>query len=332
MKVKVLLKGLVLFVCMLMLSVSAVIAQDPCEGIDIDGDGSVVLSPEACDLADRFGECTVTEEACANDGDCPPGQCSVTGGGCSVEGDCPTGVCPNGAACTIDDDCPSWSQPCVLAQTCDPVAQTCEDVARCSAPQDESALCTVDADCNGVCRFGQMPCEAPDACTIDDDCTYACDVDAGQCEPCPFGPCVEEGSTCVDKYTCEATGAECTVDADCEGQVCEDVDNCPNDPNPDQADGDGDGAGDVCDDCTDTDGDGYGNPGFPNNTCADDNCPNVSNADQADSDGDGIGDACASGEAAIPTLGEWGIIILSLLIMAVGMTAIIRKRRTVTTQ
>ena len=39
MKVKVVLKGLVLLVCMLMLSASAVIAQDPCEGIDIDGDG-----------------------------------------------------------------------------------------------------------------------------------------------------------------------------------------------------------------------------------------------------------------------------------------------------
>lgn len=327
MKGKVLLNGLVLLVCMLMLSVSAVLAQDPCEGIDIDGDGSVVLSPEACDLGDRYGQCTFTEEACANDGDCPPGQCSITEGGCTVEADCPTGICPNGTACTIDDDCPSWSQPCVLAQTCDPVTQTCDDVARCSAPQNDF-LCTVDADCIDKCYFGAMDCAAPDACTIDEDCTYACDVDAGQCVPCPFGPC--QSGTCSEKYTCEATGVECTQDADCEGQVCEDVDNCPNDPNPNQEDADGDGLGDVCDDCTDTDGDGYGNPGFPNNTCADDNCPSVSNQDQADSDGNGIGDACDFGEATIPTLGEWGIIILSLLIMAVGMTAIIRKRRTVT--
>ena len=47
-------------------------------------------------------------------------------------------------------------------------------------------------------------------------------------------------------------------------------DNCPDDPNPDQADTDDDGPGDACD-----------------------NCPNVPNPDQADSDGDGIGDACA---------------------------------------
>ena len=322
MKEKVLLKGLVLLVCMLMLSVSAVLAQDPCEGIDIDGDGSVVLSPEACDLADRYGQCTLTEEACANNGDCPTSQCSETGGGCTVEGDCPINQCSNGDPCTIDDDCPTWSPTCILAQTCDPIAQTCDDVITCSQPPHSTDIaCTVDADCNGICSFTGEPCTITDPPNAD----------------CSFGICIIEGgalgeATCVDFYTCEVTGAQCTEDGDCEGQVCEDVDNCPNDSNPNQADADGDGAGDVCDDCTDTDGDGYGNPGYPNNTCADDNCPDVSNADQADSDGNGRGDACDFGEAAIPTLGEWGIIILSLLIMAVGMTAIIRKRRTVKTQ
>ena len=32
--------------------------------------------------------------------------------------------------------------------------------------------------------------------------------------------------------------------------MCDGADNCPADPNPDQADGDGDGRGDVCDPCT----------------------------------------------------------------------------------
>jgi VCBS repeat protein/thrombospondin type 3 repeat protein/HYR domain-containing protein len=57
-------------------------------------------------------------------------------------------------------------------------------------------------------------------------------------------------------------------------------------------DADGDGTIDRDDICTDTDGDGRGDPGFPVNTCAPDNCPHVTNASQADTDADGLGDAC----------------------------------------
>jgi parallel beta-helix repeat protein/YD repeat-containing protein len=59
-------------------------------------------------------------------------------------------------------------------------------------------------------------------------------------------------------------------------------DNCPNTYNPDQADINSNGIGDVCD--SDMDGDG-----IPN---ADDNCPTVANSAQADSNSDGFGDAC----------------------------------------
>jgi hypothetical protein len=44
--------------------------------------------------------------------------------------------------------------------------------------------------------------------------------------------------------------------------------------------------------CVDSDGDGFGDPGHPGNTCATDNCPSLANAGQLDSDGDGLGDAC----------------------------------------
>jgi hypothetical protein len=70
------------------------------------------------------------------------------------------------------------------------------------------------------------------------------------------------------------------------------VDNCSDDSNPGQEDADNDGWGDACDDCTDSDGDGYGDPGLPATTCQLDNCPSIPNADQTDTDGDGVGDPC----------------------------------------
>jgi PKD domain/Thrombospondin type 3 repeat len=80
-------------------------------------------------------------------------------------------------------------------------------------------------------------------------------------------------------------------DVDHDG-IKDDVDNCPTINNPDQSDSDADGIGDMCDTCTDTDGDGYGNPGYAVNTCPADNCPTTPNSNQTDTDHDTIGDAC----------------------------------------
>jgi len=57
-------------------------------------------------------------------------------------------------------------------------------------------------------------------------------------------------------------------------------------------DGDEDGVLNACDTCTDSDGDGFGDPGYPANVCSVDNCPDIPNADQLDTDNDGLGDAC----------------------------------------
>ena len=78
-------------------------------------------------------------------------------------------------------------------------------------------------------------------------------------------------------------------DIDGFGNPC---DNCPSVANAGQDDADGDGIGDSCDTCTDTDNDGFGNPGYAANTCALDNCPTIYNPLQGDLDLDGIGDVC----------------------------------------
>ena len=79
-------------------------------------------------------------------------------------------------------------------------------------------------------------------------------------------------------------------DRDSDGDGIADAgDNCLEVSNTDQADGDFDGFGDLCDPCpedsaNDADGDGV---------CGNiDNCPGISNTDQADGDFDGFGDLC----------------------------------------
>jgi len=76
-------------------------------------------------------------------------------------------------------------------------------------------------------------------------------------------------------------------------------DNCPVKANSDQLNHDfktdtaqGDIQGDMCDTCTDFDGDGFGDPGFELNECPVDNCPLIKNTEQKDFDGDLLGDAC----------------------------------------
>ncbi|MBI2336316.1 MAG: thrombospondin type 3 repeat-containing protein [Deltaproteobacteria bacterium] len=73
------------------------------------------------------------------------------------------------------------------------------------------------------------------------------------------------------------------------------VDNCPMEPNADQADGNKNGLGNVCDPDykpADEDGDSFANEI--------DNCPLEPNIEQIDSDADGLGDACDQDFSKVP--------------------------------
>jgi hypothetical protein len=136
----------------------------------------------------------------------------------------------------------------------------------------------VGDDCSGT-----VPCEV-----IDDDADgYS------SCEDCddtnPYvNPGAAEECDGVDN-DCDAgidEGDVCCDDTDGDG-FCDEDDNCVEVPNEDQADGDGDGYGDVCDVCPldnpdDSDSDGV---------CeSDDICPGGD--DTVDTDGDDVPDFC----------------------------------------
>ena len=113
------------------------------------------------------------------------------------------------------------------------------------------------------------------------------------CEDCPDDPDndIDGDGFCLLDDNCPTiyNPNQLDTDSDGVGDLC---DNCPEEYDPTLADADGDGLGDLCDDCTDTDNDGFGNPGYPLNICPEDNCPGISNPLQEDIDNDGTGDAC----------------------------------------
>lgn len=145
------------------------------------------------------------------------------------------------------------------ADNCPAVANANQANADQDAPGD---ACDSDADNDGFpndrdnCRNVANPLQE------DRDSDDAGDA----CDNCPF----ESNPTQADTTEGAPDGA---------GDAC---DSCPNAADASNADSDGDGVGDVCDDDADNDGD-------PNSA---DNCPTVPNPGQEDADTDGKGDAC----------------------------------------
>jgi hypothetical protein len=102
----------------------------------------------------------------------------------------------------------------------------------------------------------------------------------------------------------------CAPDADGDG-VADSVDNCPNTPNANQANADGDSFGDACDPCAndmanDADNDGVcvGMGFMAPKIGGNDNCPAATNPGQENADGDMFGDAC---DGCPMTMTAWSV-------------------------
>ncbi len=111
-------------------------------------------------------------------------------------------------------------------------------------------------------------------------------AEAGECNP------VSDNDTAKVIVVCN--------DGDQDG-VCDDEDNCPNKPNPNQLNSDTDMLGDACD-----------------------NCDYVDNPGQKDSDGDGTGDAC---ETTPPVPEVATIVLFGLGLTALGGFVWFKRRR-----
>jgi hypothetical protein len=183
----------------------------------------------------------------------------------------------------VADSCPAEANPDQADTDLDGEGNVCDN---CQAAQNASQT---DFDGDGAG-------DACDLCTdTDGDGKANPGFPASTCavDNCPDTPNAGQFDGDGDGLgnACDACPTDPLNDGDSDG-ACDSSDNCVGLPNPGQANFDGDGLGDACDLCTDTDGDGFGNPGFPASTCPQDNCPTVSNAGQNDLDADGPGDSC----------------------------------------
>jgi hypothetical protein len=202
-------------------------------------------------------------------------------------------------------DALAWGNDCGDGDPCTIDRCAAGACTHAAAPDtDGDGLCDAIDNCPGVANPGQENADADGEGNVCDTCPLTAnpgqaDRDAdGQgdaCDPCRSDPTDVDSDR--DGLCDDGDGSGHAGDASCLAVRLASIDcddNCRLTRNPHQTDTDRDGLGDVCDACTDTDDDGFGDPGFSQDTCPTDNCP-------------GDASRLVNGDFEIRTLSGWTV-------------------------
>jgi hypothetical protein len=299
-------------------------ADDDCDKIDDDCDGSVDEHYVTPDTSCGQGECASAGQLVCTDGatvdTCTPGAAGSDANCDGLDNDCDG---------SIDEDYVEMPTTCGIGACASTGSTSCvngsvEDSCTEGTPAADDSVCDgVDNDCDGstdeeyapeatscgvgaCASTGSTSCvngSVEDSCAggtpapddsvcdgIDNDCDGATDEDyVPVTTTCGVGACASTGS----KFCANGEVQDNCTEGTPAPETCDGLDNDCNGFVDAGFDGDCDGIADCFDACpsdpwNDADDDGV---------CGDtDNCPDVANGvdadDQADSDGDGLGDAC----------------------------------------